>query len=63
MFTVEEIATALSDRRIAIVAKATGLHHNTIAAIRDGKVKDPSYRVVSKLSEYLKGRGHENISE
>jgi len=55
--SLEEIAAALADRRIPIIAERTGIHHNTIAAIRDGQTKDPSHRVVSKLAEYLKGAG------
>lgn len=53
MLTIEQISSALKDRRIPVVASATGLHHNTIAAIRDGKVKDPSHRVILALSNYL----------
>lgn len=51
--TVEQIAEALRDRRIPVVAKATGIHHNTIAAIRDGKTTHPSHRVVTLLADYL----------
>lgn len=53
--TMEELRAALTDRRIPIIAERTGIHHNTIAAIRDGTTKEPSYRVVSALIEYLKG--------
>lgn len=51
--TIEEIRVALQDRRIPVIAERTGIHHNTIAAIRDGDTKDPSFRVVSTLSDYL----------
>lgn len=53
MLTVEQIAARLADRRVPLVAAATGLHHNTIYAIRDGKVSDPSHRVIKALSDYL----------
>lgn len=53
MMTVDEISEALKDRRIPVVARAIGVHHNTVSAIRDGKVKNPSHRVVSALSDYL----------
>ncbi len=53
--TLEQIREALKDRRIPIVADATGIHHNTIAAIRDGKTSDPSHRVVQALTDYLTG--------
>ena len=53
MLTVKQIAARLADRRVPLVAAATGLHHNTIYAIRDGKVSDPSHRVIKALSDYL----------
>jgi len=53
MLTIEQIKEALTDRRIPIVSEATGVHHNTIAAIRDGKTSDPSFRVVKALSDYF----------
>lgn len=51
--TLEEIKKALQDRRINIVAEETGLHYNTIRNIRDGKNKNPTYFVVTALSNYL----------
>lgn len=60
MMTVDEISEALKDRRIPVVARAIGVHHNTVSAIRDGKVKNPSHRVVCALSEYLeRGNAHQ----
>lgn len=56
MLTIEQISAALKDRRIPVVAAATGLHHNTIAAIRDRKVSNPSHRVVLALSDYLEAK-------
>lgn len=50
--TLKEVQDALKDRRLSMVADATGIHVNTIRAIRDGKT-DPSYSNVSKLAEYL----------
>jgi len=55
MLTTQEIAERLKDRRIPLVSKATGIHHNTIAAIRDGKTADPSHRVIKALSDYFDG--------
>ena len=52
--TLEEIQRALRDRRINIVAEETGLHYNTIRNIRDGKNTNPTYFVVSALTNYLK---------
>lgn len=54
--TIQEIREALQDRRIPVVAQETGIHHNTIAKIRDGGTTDPSHRVVEALRAYLEKR-------
>ena len=56
MLTLAEIRTALADRRLNVVAKATGIHVTTIARIRDGVSVDPKSSVVAALSAYLEGR-------
>jgi hypothetical protein len=56
MLTVEQVSKALKDRRMDIVSTATGLHVNTIRAIRDGNVKDPSFGTMQRLSDYLEGK-------
>lgn len=53
--SIDQLRRALADRRIPVIAERTGIHHNTIAAIRDGLTKDPSHRVVSALVDYLRG--------
>lgn len=55
MLTLDEIAVALRDRRMDIVAEATGLHRSTIARIKTGKA-NPTYDVMKALSDYLEGR-------
>lgn len=55
MMTIEAIRAALRDRRIGIVASATGLHSNTIRAVRDGTNVNPTYNVLKALSDYLEG--------
>lgn len=55
--TLEQIQAGLQDRRITVVAKITGIHPNTIRAIRNGKAVNPSYQVVKALSDYLNGGG------
>lgn len=57
MMTLDEIRTALADRRIDRVAEATGLHENTIWAIRAGRNENPSYRTLRSLSDYLSATG------
>jgi hypothetical protein len=56
MLTLTEIRTALADRRLNVVAKATGIHVTTIARIRDGVSLDPKSSVVAALSAYLEAR-------
>ena len=56
MLTLEQIRTALADRRLNVVAKATGIHVTTIARIRDGATSDPKSSVVAALSAYLEAR-------
>ena len=53
MMTLNNIRLALQDRRIGLVAQATGLHINTVRDVRDNESANPSYRVLAALSEYL----------
>ena len=55
MLTLQEIRAALQDRVVEAVAAATGIHRNTVAAIKSGKNENPTYFVMRKLSEYLTG--------
>ena len=52
--TVDQIAEALQDRRLPKVAAATGIHHTTLAKIRDRQTVDPSHRVITTLTAYLR---------
>jgi len=53
MLTLEQIRERLKDRRPSLVAKSTGLHINTITAIRDNPEANPTYKVMHALSLYL----------
>jgi len=55
MLTIEAIRLALRDRRLSMVSEATGLHYNTIKAVRDNESANPSYKVLKALSDYLEG--------
>jgi hypothetical protein len=55
----EWIRAALHDRRIGIISEKTGLHVNTIAAIRDGKNTNPKLLTLELLASYLKADGEE----
>jgi transcriptional regulator with XRE-family HTH domain len=55
MMTIDEIRLALQDRRLTTIAQATGLHYNTVIAIKRGDQLNPSYDTLSRLSAYLNG--------
>lgn len=57
MLAVDDIKRLLSDRRLDVVSKATQISRGTLAAIRDGKNKNPSYITLRRLSDYLTGSG------
>lgn len=53
MMTLKDIRNALQDRRLLMVAEATGLHYNTIKQVRDNVQSNPTHKVLRALSEYL----------
>ena len=53
MMTLEAIREALQDRRLLMLADATGVHYNTIKNVRDNQYGNPSYKVMKALSDYL----------
>lgn len=55
MLTLEQIKDLLQDRRPAVVAKATGVHVNTVLSIRDSDDPNPTYKVYAALSNYFDG--------
>lgn len=54
---LEWVRKALADRMPSRVARATGLHVNTIAGIRDGRISDPRISTLNKLAQYLMEQG------
>lgn len=56
MMTLEQIRQGLQDRRVSLVAKATGLHYNTVRDMRDNDEANPTYKVLKALSDYLEAR-------
>lgn len=56
MMTFNEIKECLQDRRVSVVAEATGLHYNTIRDVRDNPNANPTARTLRKLSDYLEAR-------
>ena len=53
MLNLEQIRTALDDRNVEKVSARTGIHRNTIAAIRTGANANPTYATMKLLSDYL----------
>jgi hypothetical protein len=58
MMTLEEVREQLLDRRIDMVADATGLHYSTVCEVRSGKNENPSYKTVKALSDYFEGKSN-----
>ena len=56
MMYLEQIRAMLADRRLSLVAEATGLHYNTVRIIRDDPDANPTYKAVKALSDYLQGQ-------
>ena len=55
MMILDQIKASLDDRILNVVAEKTGVHRNTIANIKSGKIENPTYYVMRKLSDYLEG--------
>lgn len=53
MLTLDQIRTRLRDSSPLKVSKASGIHYQTIRAIRDGTNANPTWRSVKALSDYL----------
>jgi len=53
MLTLDEIREGLKDRRLLVVAEATGIHANTLMEVRDNPLANPTYKVFKLLNDYL----------
>ena len=53
MMTLEQIRYELQDRRAKIVADAIGVRVATVIDIREGRIKDPRYSTIQRLSQYF----------
>lgn len=55
MLTLEQVQTRLGDRRLASVARGTGLHYETVWRVARGKIRPASitYETIKRLSDYL----------
>jgi len=55
MLTLDQIKEKMKDRRVRVVAKETGMNHQTIYnALKDGS--NPEYETVKALSDYLEAQ-------
>lgn len=55
MSDLEKIKDALKDRNLRAVARASGVHYNTVLAIAKGEERDYLTSTLAKLSAYLFG--------
>lgn len=55
MLNLDQMRDALEDRNVEKVAENTGIHRNTISAIRAGTNTNPTYSTMKVLSDYLRG--------
>jgi len=53
MMTIEQIIAGLQDRKVRVVAAATGLHYSTVLALQRGRSKRPRITAIQRLSTYL----------
>jgi hypothetical protein len=58
LLSLEQIRSALADRKISAVATATGLHANTLHQLKKGLNLNPSLRTLTILSDYLTRHQH-----
>lgn len=53
LLTINEIRERLQDRRLEMVAVATGLHYNTVLYLKTGSASGANISTIEKLSAYL----------
>ena len=53
LLTIAEIRDRLQDRRLEMVAVATGLHYNTVLYLKTGSASGANISTIEKLSAYL----------
>lgn len=56
MLTLEEIRKRLKDRRLTVVSKEIGISYPTLLSIYQGKAKNPSYRIIGLICDYLEDK-------
>jgi hypothetical protein len=51
---LDQIRKALNDRRLMVVAEATGISYGTLLAIRDNPDANPGVKTLKVIEDYLK---------
>ncbi len=53
MLNLEQIKKKLYDRNLKEISRQTGINYGTVFNVATGKKKNPEYRTLKKLSDYL----------
>lgn len=56
MLTPDEVKSKLIDRVPDVVSEGSGLHVNTVRALKNGTATKPSYETMRKISEYFESQ-------
>lgn len=54
ILTIDDVRTALADRKLTKVAEETGLKYHTVMEVANGKRENPTYETYIALVNYLK---------
>ena len=58
VMSMDEIKSALEDRKLNVVAKAIGVHPNTLSELKNGRLTNPRYSTLEALSDYFNTTCH-----
>lgn len=53
MYDLNKIRAFLKERSLQEVAEKTGVHYNTLLAIRDGTNTNPTFVTLTKIQTYI----------
>ena len=54
LLSLDQIIAELEDRKISVVSRKTGIPYGNLRNLAKGAVKNPSYKDIDALREYLK---------
>lgn len=58
MLNLRQIKKKLSDRNLKEVSRQTGVNYGTIFNIATGQNKNPTYKTIKQLSDYLEDKNN-----